>query len=486
LNKTHDSFKKYTTKDGLPNNTIYGILIDEENNPWVSTNLGISKLNIKTNSFENFNIIDGLQANEFNGAAYHKNSSGEFIFGGINGLNIFNPRELTKNNYTPNVQFGSFEVNGKEYKSINNLKLRYDQNFINIEVFLPDYKNIRGIQYIYKLEGASDEWSILDTNKINYSNLYPGKYKFKIKARNHNGITSEEASVTFTIKPPFWAGKIAFGVYVLIIASLGYYNINRVKMLDKMVKNRTEQLSEEMEKNNKLLNKVIELERSKNNYFINLSHELRTPLNVIYSIEQLITGLNKSNKVIEREKLNEYMDVVRRNTKRLLALINNLIDTSKMESSNYTLDIKPNDIVYIVEEATLSLKNYIESKGIKLVIDPEIEEKIINCDAYEIERCIVNIVGNAAKFTPSGGSIEVIIKENKDKVKIIIKDTGIGIDKKYHESIFDRFNQVTDFNENKGGSGLGLTITKQIIDMHNGIIFVDSEVNKGTIFTIML
>lgn len=486
LNKKDGSFERYTTKDGLPNNTIYGILIDEENNPWVSTNLGISKLNINTNTFENFNIIDGLQANEFNGTAYHKNSSGEFIFGGINGLNIFDPKELTKNNYAPNVKFGSFEVNGKEYKSINNIELRYDQNFINIEVFLPDYKNVKGMQYIYKLDGASDEWSILETNKINYSNLYPGKYEFKIKARNHNGITSDETSVKFTIKPPFWASKLAFMIYMIIIASLGYYNINRVKMLDKMVKNRTDQLSEEMEKNNKLLNKIIELERSKNNYFINLSHELRTPLNVIYSIEQLITELNKSDKVIERDKLNEYMNVVRRNTKRLLVLINNLIDTSKMESSNYTLDIRQNDIVYIVEEATLSLKNYIEGKGIKLIIDPEIEEKIINCDAYEIERCIVNIVSNATKFTPSGGSIEVIIKEYEDRVKIIIKDTGIGIDKKYHESIFNRFNQVTDFNENKGGSGLGLTITKQIIDMHNGKIFVDSEINKGSTFTIIL
>lgn len=487
LDKKTGNFTRYTTKDGLPNNTIYGVLVDSENNPWVSTNLGISKLDIKTDSFENFSITDGLQGNEFNGCAYYKSKSGEFFFGGINGLNIFKPEELKKSNYTPEVKFGEFEVKGKKYKNIDKLKFRHDENFINIEVFFPDYKNSKGVQYLYKLEGANNDWSVLDANKINYSNLTPGKYTFKIKARNHNGILSDENSVSFVIKPPFWASGTAFLIYILIIISIVYYNINRVKRLDKMVKNRTKQLRDEMDKNNRLLNKVIELERSKNNYFINLSHELRTPLNVIHSIEQLITELNKSQNGIERDKLSEYMQVVRRNTKRLLNLINNLIDTTKIESNRYKINREYNDIVYVVEEATLSLKNYIENKGIKLIIDPEIEEKMISCDPYEIERCIVNIVGNAAKFTPEGGTIEVIIKDLDDKVKIIIKDTGIGIDKKYHKLIFDRFNQIIDANsEVKGGSGLGLTITKQIIDLHGGEIYVDSELNKGTTFTIII
>lgn len=487
FNKNTGDFTRYSTKEGLPNNTIYGILIDEENNPWLSTNCGISKLDIKSNSFENFGITDGLQGNEFNGAAYHKNKKGEFFFGGINGLNIFNPKELQKTNYTPEVKFGGFEVKGKKYRNIDRLEFKYNENFINIEVYLPDYKNSKGTQYLYKLEGANDEWNLLDSNKINYSNLSPGQYTFKIKARNHNGITSNESSVSFSISPPFWASDMALYIYILLIIIGIYKYMNRVKRLDKIIKNRTQQLSEEMERNNKLLNKVIQLEKSKNNYFINLSHELRTPLNIIHSIEQLISELNKTPKGVEKEKLNQYMQVVRRNTKRLLVLINNLIDTTKIESNNYKIDLQKNNIVYIVEEATLSLKSYIENKGIELIIDPEIEEKIINCDCYEIERCIVNIVSNAAKFTPKGGTIEVTIKDLDDKVKIIVKDTGIGIDKKYHDLIFDRFNQIIDVNaESKGGSGLGLTITKQIIDMHGGEIYVESELGKGTKFIIIL
>ena len=151
------------------------------------------------------------------------------------------------------------------------------------------------------------------------------------------------------------------------------------------------------------------------------------------------------------------------------------------------LDIKENDIVYVVEEAALSLKDYIERKGIELIIDPEIEEKIIECDSYEIERCIVNLVSNAMKFTPEGGSIEVSIKDLDEKVMITVEDSGIGIDKKYHKTIFNRFNQVMNSNSvSKGSSGLGLTITKQIIDMHNGEIYVESELGKGCKFIIIL
>lgn len=181
------------------------------------------------------------------------------------------------------------------------------------------------------------------------------------------------------------------------------------------------------------------------------------------------------------------MEIVRRNSQRLLKLINNIIDTNKVEHGNYQIDIKEENIVYIVEEAALSLKDYIENKNIELVIEPDMEEKIIQCDKYEIERCIVNLMSNAAKFTPKGGRIDVLIKDLGNQVEIIIKDTGIGIDEKYHSSIFDRFNQIIDEkSEAKGGSGLGLTITKHIIDLHNGEISVSSEVNKGSTFKIVL
>lgn len=487
LNESNNTFERYSEKDGLSNNTVYGLLVDDNNNLWASTNLGISKLDTNTMTFETFNIIDGFQGNEFNGRAYYKNKSGELFFGGINGLNIFRPNDINMSRYVPTVIFDEFKVNGKVYKDINNQEFKYNENTINISVFISNYKNTKNIQYMYKLEGVSDSWDISRSNNINYSDLAPGTYTLKIKARSYSGKVSDESAVKFIIKPPIWKSKAAILIYLIIITIVIYRTINSVKRLDNLVKNKTLQLTKEMEKNDKLLKKVIELEKRKNNYFVNLSHELRTPLNVISSTEQLVTELNKSKDGIGKSKLNGCMQVVRRNTKRLLNLINNIIDTAKIESGSYQLNIREHDIVYIVEEATLSLKDYIERKGIELIIDPEMEEKIIKCDEHEIERCIVNLVSNAAKFTPEGGTIEVTIEDLDEKVKIIVKDTGIGIDKKYHDSIFNRFNQVIDQGaESKGGSGLGLTITKQIIDMHGGQISVESELGKGCKFIIIL
>lgn len=487
LNESNNTFERYSEKDGLSNNTVYGLLVDDNNNLWASTNLGISKLDTNTMTFETFNIIDGFQGNEFNGRAYYKNKSGELFFGGINGLNIFRPNDINMSRYVPTVIFDEFKVNGKVYKDINNQEFKYNENTINISVFISNYKNTKNIQYMYKLEGVSDSWDISRSNNINYSDLAPGTYTLKIKARSYSGKVSDESAVKFIIKPPIWKSKVAILIYLIIIIIVIYRTINSVKRLDNLVKNKTLQLTKEMEKNDKLLKKVIELEKRKNNYFVNLSHELRTPLNVISSTEQLVTELNKSKDGIGKSKLNGCMQVVRRNTKRLLNLINNIIDTAKIESGSYQLNIREHDIVYIVEEATLSLKDYIERKGIELIIDPEMEEKIIKCDEHEIERCIVNLVSNAAKFTPEGGTIEVTIEDLDEKVKIIVKDTGIGIDKKYHDSIFNRFNQVIDQGaESKGGSGLGLTITKQIIDMHGGQISVESELGKGCKFIIIL
>ncbi len=213
---------------------------------------------------------------------------------------------------------------------------------------------------------------------------------------------------------------------------------------------------------------------------------MRTPLNVINSANQLVQGLIKSDSGIKEEKLNHYIDISQKNCNRLLNLINNILDSSKLQNDMYEIFLRETDIVYLVEETTLTLIDYINSKGIELIVDPEIEEKIIKCDAYEIERCIINLVSNAVKFTPEGGSITVSIEDLDDKVKISVLDTGVGIDEKFHKSIFDRFNQVSDNDAVKGGSGLGISITSQIIKLHKGEIYVESKIGEGSNFVIIL
>ncbi|WP_294134110.1 sensor histidine kinase KdpD [uncultured Clostridium sp.] len=245
-------------------------------------------------------------------------------------------------------------------------------------------------------------------------------------------------------------------------------------------------LNNQLEENKRLSEEIIDKEKFKNNYFINLSHELRTPINVINSTVQLINSLNES-KNVTNEKLNDYMNIISKNCNHLLKIINDIIDSSKIETGKYKINKENNDIVYIVEEAALNMSKFIEEKGINLIIDPDIEEKIISCDETEIERCIINLLANAVKFTEEGGEIRIYIKEIKDNIEITVEDTGIGISKEDQEFIFKRFEQVESTEVTKvSSSGIGLTLVKYVIELHGGYIRLESEINKGSRFTIGL
>ena len=487
LNLSTDKFNHYTEKDGLINNTIYGILVDKNNGIWMSTNAGISKLSTEDATFKNFTITDGLQSNEFNGRACFKSKDGNMYFGGINGFNVFNSQDIELSTFEPKVIFDNFEINGTNKKDISNIKFKSNENNIKINFFTNDYKNTKTTQYYYKLEGLENEWNMTNSNSLVFVNLGSGDYTLKIKTITQHGVMSDESSVHFTINPPIWRSNYAICIYlILIIISILRY-MHKVNTLDRLVNERTNKLRKEMEKNEQLFKKVLSLEQNKNNYFINLSHELRTPLNVLSSINQLIKEFTKKDNFITPEKLSYYMGIMDRNCSRLLSLINNLIDHTKIENNSYIINKKDEDIVYLVEETVLDMKDYIEEKGLELIFDTDVEEKVIRCDKVDIERCIINLVGNAVKFTPEGGLIEVLLQDLDDKVKIIVKDNGIGISEENQKIIFDRFNQVVDeSSEQKGGSGLGLTITKQLITLHNGEIYVESEVGVGSEFIIIL
>lgn len=487
LDTKTEKFTRYTTKDGIANNTIYGVLVDDNDNIWISTNKGISKINTNDNTINNLSVTDGLQGNEFNGNASYKSKSGELFFGGTNGLNSFYPSDINKGSNESEILFNGFEINNKNYNTIEGLKLSEKTDTIKIKFFTPIYSSNKNIRYEYNLVGINSNTSITKENYVIYNDLPPGKYTFEVRSIDSRGNISDKISVDFSIKYPIWLSPIDFIIYLLIIIIFVISQKNKVKKLDKLVKKKTKKLQEEMDRNAKLFDKNIKLQENKNSYLINLSHELRTPLNVINSTNQLILGLMKKGSNIENNKLSYYIDISQKNCDRLLKLVNNIVDNTKLQNEMYVINLKEVDIVYVVEETSLALVDYVQSKGIDLIIDPDIEEKTILCDSYEIERCIVNLVGNAAKFTPKGGNITVSVKDLDDKVMISVKDTGIGIDEKYHKTIFDRFSQVTEMsNEAKLGSGLGLTITNQIVKLHKGEIYVESKIGEGSEFVIIL
>lgn len=488
FDKDKEKFISYTTTDGLSNNYIYGILLDDEDNPWMSTNSGICKFDVKNNRFISLDVTDGLQSNEFNGGAYFKSKDGKFYFGGIGGLNAFYPEEVINRNFIPKLQLDEIKLNGKKIDSVNNREFKYGYNTIGIRIFMPDYKNSKNIKYYYRSgNNSNNAWIEMDGNEITLSNLSSGVYNLYFKARNNSGEMSDEINISFRIKPPFWLSNIALVSYVLIVILIFLNERYKIKRLDRLVDEKTKSLSYEIKTKNELFAKLIEVERRKNNYFVNLSHELRTPINVLSSTQQLISSLNDSENGIKAESLRKYMDIFKRNTERLLKTINDIIDTAKIESGTYNLNLKETNIVEVVEESALSFIEYSKYNGIDLIIDPEIEEKYIKCDEYEIDRCIVNLVSNAIKHTEEGGQILVTIKDLDDKVQIEVSDTGEGIEKSKQDIIFNRFGQAAnDKNEVKGSSGLGLTITKNIVELHGGKISVESEVGKGSTFIIVL
>ncbi|WP_242824132.1 sensor histidine kinase [[Clostridium] dakarense] len=262
--------------------------------------------------------------------------------------------------------------------------------------------------------------------------------------------------------------------------------MNYVKILHKLVKQKTIKLNKQLEENKRLSEEIIEKEKFKNSYFVNLSHELRTPINVIMSTVQLINTFNK-DKTMTNQKSERYMNIISKNCNSLLNIINDIIDSSKIETGQYKINKNDTEIVYLVEEAALNMSKFIEDKGLSLVIDPDMEEQIIYCDEIEIERCIVNLLGNAVKFTPEGGKINIYIKEINNSIEITVEDTGIGISKEDQEFIFKKFSQVEGTGATKASSsGIGLALVKHVVELHGGYVRLESELNKGSRFIIGL
>lgn len=251
---------------------------------------------------------------------------------------------------------------------------------------------------------------------------------------------------------------------------------------------KSEELRKKSEESDRMINDLLHYEKIRTDFFANLSHELRTPLNLIFGSLQMVELLEKdqcSNNI--PHKLTNYTTIMKQNCFRLLRIVNNLIDITKIDSGYLQLELKNENIVSIVEEITLSVKDYVENKGISLIFDTDIEEKIIACDSDKIERIMLNLLSNAIKFTGLSGKIEVVITDAGDEINISVKDTGIGIPKEKQNLIFERFMQVDkSLSRNREGSGIGLSLVKSLVELHNGSISVRSEYGKGSEFTIIL
>ena len=484
-----EEFHYYTEKDGLIDNYIYSLLIDNDENIWMATDKGISKLNINTGKFNNYIEGNEVFVGGFNVRSALKMKDGLMFLGGAKGLLFFNPEDIIEDSSIDNnVVIENITVNNeKNYFEKDDIKLKYNENNIRIKFFSPNYKNLGSIKYDYMLEGFDKEWICGSyRNSVRYTSLSPGKYNFKVRATDINGNVSDVTNIKILVKRPYWRTPVAYIIYIIIFLIIVACVWDYVRILEGLFKNRTVQLNMQLEQNNKLYKEIIKNEKFKNAYFVNLSHELRTPLNVILSTVQLVNLLNK-DEGITKEKSSQYMKIIEKSSNTLLKVINDIVDSSKIETGNYKINKEKVDIVYVVEEAALNMSNFIEEKGIEFTIDPEIEEKIVYCDPTEIERCTINLLANAAKFTPEGGKINLYIRDRDNEVDIIVEDTGIGISEEDQSFIFNRFSQVEGVETVKcSSSGIGLTLVKYLVELHGGRIRLESEVDKGSKFIITL
>lgn len=491
------SFLKWTTSDGLPNNSIHQILEDDLGNLWISSNKGLSKLAFSGDSLEaitNYDVNDGLQSNQFSYAAAMKSVGGEMYFGGVNGFNVFNPEAIAINPYPPPVKITGFKINQKSNKGGYGLQLlkmnehtetitlnHAQSRLFSIEYTALNFTAPEKNSFAFRLDGFDQDGEWLqagNTRTATYTNLNEDTYTFRVKAANNDGVWNEiPATLKIKILPPIWRTWYAYLVYALMIAgitlSMRRFTIERIHLKNDI---RLKEL--ERQKNE-------EINQAKLMFFTSISHEFKTPLTLIIGpLKKLMDDFR------DNEEIRFYHSLMYRNAKRLLHLINQLMDFRKIENGNQKIKLQRGDIVEFVQSIMTNFNSLSLQKQIKLNLESNKKEIDMVFDHDIIDKVIYNLLSNAFKFTSAQGRISVKITESDNNLKIAVKDTGTGITKEMLPFVFDRYFHLDQSAKqqynNETGTGIGLALSYELIRMHHGTIEVSSSPGTGSEFTVSL
>lgn len=515
LNTKTNRFLNIEEGLNLPANNVSNIIEDNDGRMWVSTTNGLARITLTESGgkykvqINNYNELDGLQGRAFNLYAAMKLKSGELVFGGINGFNLFDPKILNTFKPKPNLQFTDLrlfnksvavgeKINGgvvltKALSETSEITLKHSQNVFDIEFAAGDYFNPDKVKFEYKLEGFDKGWITVadDNRKATYTNLDGGDYVFKVRIQNAGEGQDGMISLNITVLPPFFKSPLAyFSYFIILVGGLFYMRHRGIQKLKKefeITQSKTEaerKIAQEREE----AKRMHQLDLMKIKFFTNISHEFRTPLSLILlPIDNLIKSVEKA------EQQNQLV-TIKRNGKRLLNLVNQLLDFRKMEYNELKLSLKQGDIIRFIKEVSASFMDVAHQKSIQFLIESDVDAYVTNFDHDKIERIFFNLLSNAFKFTPSGGHISVMLSVSginsgagKNNLEIKVIDTGIGIAPENQDKIFERFFQ-DDMPESllNQGSGIGLSITKEFVKMQGGSIQVESEPDYGSCFTINL
>jgi ligand-binding sensor domain-containing protein/signal transduction histidine kinase/DNA-binding response OmpR family regulator len=477
FDKKGRTFKKFTTKDGLPSNVIYSILEDDDKNLWLTTSKGLVKFSQNHKTVKIFTTANGLLSDQFNYSSAFKDTNGDMYFGNLNGMISFNPKNFTKNKYTPSIYITNLQINNKDIdvnetdspikqsiSHIGELELTDNQSSFNLEFASLNFTASELTEYWYKLENVNDDWVYLErNNKVFFTELAPGDYVFKVKSLNSFGVWSKEAKLKIRILPPFYASSYAYFFYFLLICASFYYIIRYSQNLTQVKNNRKiKHLNDEKEK---------EIYQAKIDFFTNVAHEIRTPLTLIKGpLEKLLSIEHQSPEVPQN------LSIMKKNTSRLLKLVNELLDFRKSEIGGLKLTFVETNISSIVRNLHLRFSQLIEERGINFELELGEKDIFAFVDKEAFKKILSNLINNAIKYSNE----KVVIKLFRDekKLTLIIKNDGDLIPFQLKDKIFEPFFRVDNMDA-ASGTGIGLSLANSLAQLHNGSLQLvyDADMN---------
>lgn len=475
----HACFVSWGAQNGLPTDVLFSLAEDEEGNVWIGSEGGLSKMNMSNYHFDNYLKPELGEELLFEEATALRASDGRLLFGSNRGVLAFTPEQIRKNTYVPELLLTGLKISNKFImpgddsvlpESLNSLKhlvLSHKENTITISFAALDMSYPENVRYAYILEGFDNDWNYVHRQRTaTYTNLPHGDYILKVKSTNSAGMwVDNEHVLHITVEPSFWETPYAYILYVvffLLVLMGGTYILFVIFRLKHEVS--VEQQVTDM----------------KLRFFTNISHELRTPLTLIEGP----VGYILKRKDLDKE-IRDQLQVVERNTNRMLRLVNQILDFRKIQNNKMKLCIEQVDIVPFVRRIMDNFYSLAESNRIDFIFETERPSLKLWVDTDKVEKIVFNLLSNAFKYTPQGKCITVFIRENEDTVQVGVQDQGIGIGEKNRDSLFVRFETLLDKNLfNQNSSGIGLALVKELVELHGAEVRVDSKEGEGSCFTV--
>jgi len=474
-------------------NNDYRLIRDMERIAY--TYRGMIKFNEITETIEQEYFIKEYQRVQVDRNSAIQTSAGKFVFGGINGFILFHPDSIQKRSIPPQACITDLQIfneslddshirknkfnTGYAIPYAEAIDLTYKEKVLTFVYSAMDYNDPQKNLYAYFLEGFDENWNeVGDRNSATYTNIPPGKYEFKVKAANSDGIWSTEPSaIKVSIAPPWWKTKLAYILYGIIFIGILYF-FNRYSIIEAREKGRIMLEHVQYEKEH-------DLNELKSHFFTNITHEFRTPLTLIQGpVEEILKSTELPAPV------RKHVELIQRNAQRLLRLVNQLMEFRKAEKQNLEVYLQKSDVVFILNDIYESFQSMADSKDIEFTLKLQSPGIIAIIDYEKFEKAIFNIVSNAFKYTEDGGSISISAgiedKEGLGNTLVVeVEDTGIGIDEKYHEKVFERFFQVNQ-KQTQSTGGIGLYLSRAFVELHRGNIELESEPGKGSCFRVLI